>query len=118
MQNAAQWALIVYGAFLILGGVLGYVLPKKPSKISLIMGVASGVLTLAAWLVSRTAPFEGYVLGLVVTAGVGAIMFLRLQKTKKFMPSGMLVLLSLIVVVLLALALAFSEKVGTGAGGG
>ena len=105
MVEVARWSVFVYGVLMIVGGILGYVLPKKPSKISLIAGGASGILALAAFFVMLDKPTAGLALGLVVSGGVGAMMFLRLQETKKFMPSGMIVILSGIVVALVVLAM-------------
>ena len=108
MAEAARWALLVYGILMIVGGVLGYVLPKTPSKISLIAGGASGVLAIVAWLIARGDPVPGFAMGLVIAGGVGFMMLGRLKQTGKFMPSGMIVALSAIVVVLAAAALATS----------
>jgi uncharacterized membrane protein (UPF0136 family) len=108
VTEAARWALLVYGILMIVGGVLGYVLPKTPSKISLIAGCASGILAIAAWLIARGDPVPGFAMGLVIAGGVGFMMLGRLKQTGKFMPSGMIVALSAIVVVLAAAALATS----------
>jgi uncharacterized membrane protein (UPF0136 family) len=107
--EAARWALLAYGILMIVGGILGYVLPKTPSKISLIAGAASGILAIVAWLIARSQLVPGLAIGLVVVGGVGFMMLGRLKQSKKFMPSGMLVALSAIVFVIVAAALATSE---------
>lgn len=107
MVEAARWSILSYGVLMIVGGILGYVLPKTPSKVSLIAGCASGVLAVLAYFVALDSnPLPGLAIGLVVAGGVGAMMFLRWKQTKKFMPSGMIVLLSGVVVVLAVIALA------------
>ena len=108
MIDAARWALLAYGILMIIGGILGYVLPQKPSKISLIAGSVSGIIAIAAFFIARGSPVPGLAIGLVVAAGVGYMMFTRWQQTKKFMPSGMVVLLSAVTAVLAAAGLAMS----------
>lgn len=109
MVETARWALIVYGALMIIGGILGYVLPEKPSKISLIMGAAIGVLSLAASLISRSEPLPGLAMGLVVAAGSALMLLPRWREKRKFMPMGMLVVASGAMALVLAVALATME---------
>jgi uncharacterized membrane protein (UPF0136 family) len=92
---------------MILGGILGYVLPKKPSKVSLISGGVSGLLAVGAFCASRYGQGAfGLGLGLVVSAGVAVMMYLRFEETKKFMPGGLIAAISGVVAVLVAVALA------------
>ena len=108
MTATAQWALLTYGVLMVLGGILGYVLPKKPSKISLISGGSAGILSVVAFFISRfDTALPGLAIGLVVSAGVGVMMFLRYQETKKFLPGGLVALLSAVVALLVASALSF-----------
>lgn len=94
----------IFGALTIAGGVMGFV--KAGSKASLIAGGVSGLLLLVAgWLV-RDKVYVGLGLGLVISlalAGRFAPIFLE---TKKFMPAGMMTILSAIGIVITALALA------------
>jgi uncharacterized membrane protein (UPF0136 family) len=106
--EAARWALLIYGILMIVGGILGYVLPEKPSKISLISGSLSGLLAIAAFFIAGGSPTPGLAIGLVVAAGVGYMMFTRWQQTKKFMPSGMVVVLSAVTALLAVAGLATS----------
>lgn len=106
MVDVALWSLVVYAVLLVVGGILGYVLPEKPSKISLVMGVASGVLCLVAFLVGRKdEPLPGLAMGIVVALGVGYMMWMRFRQTRKFMPSGLVAAASVIVAVLSVAAL-------------
>ena len=105
LETAAIWSLFAYGVLLVVGGVLGYVLPEKPSKASLIAGVITGGLSIGAFFLARQSGSPGLILGLVVATVTELMMAVRLSKTRKMMPSGMVVLLSLVVQVLTALAI-------------
>jgi len=86
--------LIAYGFFLILGGFLGF---KKGSKISLIMGLCSGVLVLlGVWLLTFT-PKVAWIFLTCLNALLSLSFISRLAKTRAFMPSGMLLLITLAV---------------------
>ena len=91
--------LLVYGVLMVLGGLMGL---RAGSKTSLYAGAGSGVLLLVAWYVSRVNLAAGLWLGLVLTVLLAATFVGRWKKTGKFMPSGMLLLLSLVALVLLA----------------
>jgi uncharacterized membrane protein (UPF0136 family) len=95
VTQAAQWALLIYGTLMIVGGILGYVVPEKPSKISLVAGGASGLLAFASFVIIRyDHALPGLAIGLVVTAGVGVMMFLRFRETRKLMPGGIVAIVS------------------------
>jgi len=84
--------LITYGLFLILGGFLGF---KKGSKISLIMGLSSGILVLlGVWLLTVT-PQAAWIFLTFLNALLSVSFVSRLIKTSTFMPSGMLLLITL-----------------------
>ena len=83
---------IVFGILLILGGFFGYT--KAGSKPSLIAGTVSGLLILLGVYLHSLA-----LIFIVSVLLVGAFIA-RLKKTKKFMPSGLLLVLSLISSVL------------------
>lgn len=103
----AQWALVGYGALMLVGGILGYVLPAKPSRISLVAGAASGILSLASAAIIRyDHALPGLAIGLVVTAGVGIVMFLRYRETKKLMPGGVVAIVSAVAASVVVGALA------------
>ena len=84
--------LIAYGLFLIIGGFFGF---KKGSKISLIMGLSSGVLVLfGVWLLTFI-PKVAWVFLICLSALLSVSFVSRLIKTSTFMPSGMLLLITL-----------------------
>ena len=102
MQNAAI-EIWVYAVIMILGGVMGYV--KVGSKASLISGVGFGLGLLAsgfgAWRGS-----EGSVVAAEIIALVLVVIFaIRYAKKRRFMPAGMLAVLSLVAVIVFWLAL-------------
>jgi len=88
--------LIIYGLFLILGGFMGL---KKGSKISLYMGAGSGILVFAGVWILTFDPKFGWILLSCLNALLAASFTSRLLKTRKFMPSGVLLLVSLAVLV-------------------
>ena len=88
--------LIVYGFFLILGGFMGF---KKGSKVSLIMGLSSGILVLfGVWLLTIM-PKVAWASLMCLIAALSVIFTSRLIKTRAFMPSGMLLVITLAVLI-------------------
>ena len=89
-MSALQIIFCVYGLLLIAGGYFGYA--KAKSKMSLVAGAVSGVLIFIGVFLGGTA---GFVIFITVSAALTVVFLKRLLKTKKFMPSGMLMILSL-----------------------
>jgi uncharacterized membrane protein (UPF0136 family) len=91
----------VYGALVLVGGVIGYARAKSiPSFVSgLVFGTA---LILVGYGIR-----QGHARDVFVASGLAGllavIMGVRFAKTKKFMPAGMLTILSAAVVVTLLL---------------
>ena len=102
MQTTAMeiWA---YGVIMMLGGIMGYV--KVGSKASLLSGVGMGLTLLASgygvWHGSR----EALIASVVIAALLVALFAIRLAKTKRFMPAGVLAILSLAAVIIFGFAL-------------
>ena len=84
--------LIAYGLLLIVGGVMGF---RKGSKVSLIAGSLSGILVLAGVVLLGFNPSLGWISLSVLNALLAVSFVSRLVKTRKFMPSGMLLVISL-----------------------
>ncbi len=94
---------IIYALLLFVGGFIGL---KAGSKISLIMGFFSAaVMGVGIYLLNGNA-LAGYWLIALISFVLVVMFAKRFLKTKKFMPSGMLLLSSLVV-----LALAFKHLV-------
>lgn len=88
---------ILYGVILAAGAFMGY---KAGSKISLIAGLSSAAIVfLGVYLTSQNSR-----LGFGILTGISGalcVMFLiRFLKTHAFMPSGMILILSLVAVIL------------------
>lgn len=97
MENVllGQVVLGVYGVLLIVGGVMGYV--KAQSRVSLFAGAITGGLSVgAAWL-SLDEPVSGFTVGSLVAFLVAGVFINRLAKTRKVMPAGVVMALSLVV---------------------
>lgn len=81
-------AALLYGLLALVGGIAAY--SKVKSKASLISGTISGlILLLGAFLQFQGIPW-GFNLSLIVTIALLVVFSLRLVKTRKFMPSGLM----------------------------
>jgi len=103
MADFAAAFILVYGALIFLGGVVGYL--KAKSKPSLIAGgtfgmalVAVGIAGLMHWSYSPR-------LGAILAAFLLALFGFRYARKKKFMPAGLLAALSLVALLIEVLAL-------------
>lgn len=87
-----------YGVMMAVGGVIGYL--KVHSKASLISGVGFGLLLLASgygvWQGSR----DSLVASAVIAALLVIIFAIRVIKTRRLMPAGMLAVLSVLALVI------------------
>jgi uncharacterized membrane protein (UPF0136 family) len=102
MQTAAI-EIWVYGIIMMLGGVVGYV--KVHSKASLIAGVGMGLGLLASGFGVWRGSEDSLIVAEVIAALLLVIFAIRLAKTKRFMPAGMLAFISLAAVVIFGRAL-------------
>ena len=94
MDRIAVWSILVYALAIIVGGVFGYF--KAKSKMSLISGCVSGLLLLAAWFYALKLPSVGLMVAGAI-AGILVVVFItRFIRTRKFMPAGVMMVLSLI----------------------
>lgn len=88
-------AASVLAALVIIGGIIGFV--KARSMMSLVAGVVSAILLfVCAWLMTSANAMAGLIGAFVVSAMLEGIFVIRLKKTKKFMPSGMMLIASLL----------------------
>jgi uncharacterized membrane protein (UPF0136 family) len=93
-MSAAKILLTIYGVLMLVGGWIGYA--KAGSKASLITGIVSGILILIGVYLSGPQETFGQQFLTVITALLTFVFVIRLIKTHSFMPSGMLLIMSLI----------------------
>lgn len=84
-------AASLYGILSIVGGIIGY--KSAGSKVSLISGTISGLLLLIAAYLQLQGQTWGLTISLVITSILVIVFAVRLAKTRKFMPAGLMVVL-------------------------
>jgi uncharacterized membrane protein (UPF0136 family) len=98
MSNLPNTVLWIYIALLLVGGMIGFF--KGKSKVSLITSaVFAGLLSLTT-LRSVFQPGFARDLSNVILAALVVVFALRLAKTKKFMPSGFMLIVTIAALVL------------------
>ncbi|MDB5349101.1 MAG: hypothetical protein JWN86_348 [Planctomycetota bacterium] len=97
-----QVALLVYAVLLGVGGLIGFL--KAGSRPSLIAGLSSAAIAMLSlgltWLGGL-----GFWLGLILAVLMTGTFAVRFRKTGKFMPSGMLAVMSLVMIGLMGWAI-------------
>lgn len=96
-------AALAYGILAVVGGIVGYV--QAQSKASLISGSISGVLLILAGILQLQGQSSGLILATVITAVLVIVFGIRLTKTRKFMPAGLMSVLGLVALGLMVSAL-------------
>lgn len=81
---------LIYGILAVVGGIVGYL--KARSKPSLISGIVSGLLLIIGALRAAQDITSGLWLVKIVTLVLLIVFIVRLVKTKKFMPAGLMVI--------------------------
>ena len=89
MIPIAAITTLAYGVLSIVGGVMGY--KKAGSQVSLISGTISGLLLLIGAYLLFGGVLSGLILSGVVSLLLVIVFVMRLMKTKKFMPAGLMV---------------------------
>ncbi|MDJ0844427.1 TMEM14 family protein [Crocosphaera sp.] len=92
-------ATLFYGILLLVGGIMGYVSAK--SKPSLISGLISGLLLLVSAFLQWQQIQTGLLLAQIATLALAIVFSIRLWKTRKFMPAGLMLAVSVAMLVLL-----------------
>ena len=94
MNLVAIIATIAYGLLSGLGGIWGYI--KSKSKPSLISGCLSGILLLIAAGMQIQGNSTGLTIARIVVLLLVTVFTVRLIKTAKFMPSGIMLITGII----------------------
>lgn len=94
MHNFADIVLWIYIILLVVGGLIGFL--KGKSQVSLMMSAGFAALLV---LCELGIVFQHYVADILLAALL-VVFAWRLTKTKKFMPAGMMLLLTLVALVL------------------
>ncbi len=97
MHNFANSVLWVYIVLLLVGGLIGFF--KAKSKVSLI----SSSVFAAVLVLTQTGIFKASVSLILVNVLLAALLVvfaIRLTKTKKFMPSGLMLVLTIVTLAL------------------
>ncbi len=81
---------LIYSLLSIVGGVIGY--RQAGSQVSLISGVVSGLLLLIGAYLLFGGVYPGPTLSGIVSLILVVVFVVRLIKTKKFMPAGLMVI--------------------------
>ncbi len=88
------WSILFYALLVSVGGIVGYL--KAKSTMSLVSGVVSGVLLLVAFFLGLQSLNLGLTIAGVIAVVLTIVFALRFRSTQKFMPGGLLAIVSLL----------------------
>lgn len=100
-MNPGIIVALAYGILAIIGGIIGYI--QAQSKVSLISGSISGLLLILGGVMQLQGQAWGLILATVVTGVLVIVFAIRLAKTRKFMPAGLMTLLGVATLVVMSL---------------
>ncbi|NJN22064.1 MAG: hypothetical protein HC812_13880 [Leptolyngbya sp. RL_3_1] len=98
-MTVAAIAALLYGVLALAGGWMGY--QQAGSKVSLISGTLTGILLLLASLGLWQGQGWGLWLGIAVTVLLLITFVVRLIKTRKVMPAGLMVTAGIVTLIVL-----------------
>ncbi|NEO55899.1 MAG: hypothetical protein F6K54_24235 [Okeania sp. SIO3B5] len=107
-MNIAIIAAIVYGILAIVGGIIGYT--KAGSKISLISGSVSGLLLIVSGIVQLMGMNWGLIFSIVIATILVITFIIRLVKTRKMMPAGLMILTGIAAVGLMVYQISLNNS--------
>ena len=91
LPSIGQYVTLATGILVIVGGVIGFV--KAQSKASLIAGTISGLVAIGAFGLTFVDMKVGTIAALIVMGLLQVVFGIRLKKTKKFMPAGLMIII-------------------------
>lgn len=103
MDDISRYTMLTLGALVLMGGIMGFV--KGKSKASLLSGLICAALYVVAYLLSMPHFRSSLALGDLVSIALIAIGIMRLRKTKKFMPAGLMLIFGGLGAIMFSLAL-------------
>ncbi|GAB4382009.1 MAG: hypothetical protein Kow00121_41590 [Elainellaceae cyanobacterium] len=101
-MSLSSFAAIAYGILAIVGGILGYA--KAKSQPSLISGVVSGALLIIGGIAQQQGLVWGLWLSILVTGVLVVVFAIRLWKTRKWMPAGLMLAAGVVALIALLFA--------------
>lgn len=102
--EAAKFTLLGLSVLVLVGGVVGFA--KAKSKPSLIAGSVSAALLGACYLYSLKDVACGLIAGDVICCLLAVMFLVRLKRGAKFMPAGLMMILSILGLAVVSAALA------------
>jgi uncharacterized membrane protein (UPF0136 family) len=91
-KKFSSFFLLIYGAILLFGGFLGHV---RASRVSLITGTLSAMIVIISALAAYKNKPWGIFIGFAASFALFAFFLYRYSLTFKFMPAGLMSVLSL-----------------------
>lgn len=92
-MKTKAYAVLAYGCLLLIGGIMGYV--KAQSTVSLVAGTVCALLAFfSGWAMLRNY-FTGYKYAIALTIVLSLFFGYRFYESFKFMPAGLMTLLSI-----------------------
>ncbi|NEP86855.1 MAG: hypothetical protein F6K18_08425 [Okeania sp. SIO2C2] len=107
-MNIAIIAAIAYGILAIVGGIIGY--RKAGSKISLISGSVSGLLLIVSGIIQLMGMNWGLIFSTVIATILVITFIIRLVKTRKMMPAGLMILTGIAAVALMVYQISLNNS--------
>jgi uncharacterized membrane protein (UPF0136 family) len=92
MQNFATVVLWIYIVLLLVGGLMGFL--KAKSQVSLVTSVAAAAFLALTAIPGILAPTFAQNMAAVIMVILLVVFAVRLGKTKKFMPSGLMLVIT------------------------
>jgi uncharacterized membrane protein (UPF0136 family) len=103
MIDVARIFYFIFGVLTIVGGVIGYV--KASSVASIVAGSVAGILLIVAGVLIGSGKVQaGLILGAVVSIALAGRFVPAYLSAHRFMPAGMMTILSVIGIIVTALA--------------
>jgi Small integral membrane protein len=99
MMNFGAIAAITYGLLAFIGGIVGYT--KAKSKISLFAGCSTGILLILGGIIQIQGLSWGLIFSIVLSVFLIITFISRLLKTRKFMPSGLMIIAGFVAITMM-----------------